>query len=84
MSLKILKMLRKSVENTRAEFLRNHQFVEFYLIIVRFQFNPFTPRTIQNQEVPSSKITRHCSWALARQQCPERCEKRLFLIKIKC
>ena len=28
-------------------------------------FNPFTPRTIENQEIPSSKITRHCLRALA-------------------
>ena len=35
------------------------------------KINPFTPRTIENQEIPSSKITR-------------RREKTLFLIKIKC
>ena len=47
-------------------------------------FNPFTPRTIENQKVLSSQITRHCSQALARQQCQGRREKRLFKIKIKC
>ena len=31
--------------------------------------NPFDPRTIENQEVPISQITRPCSRALARQQC---------------
>ena len=50
----------------------------------RAVINPFTPRTIENQEAPNSKITRHCSLALARQQCPGWRQKRLFLIKIKC
>ena len=47
-------------------------------------FDPSTPRTIENQEAPSSEITRHYSRALVHQQCQGQHEKRLLLIKIKC
>ena len=47
---------------------------------LKINVNPFTPITIENPEIPSSKITRHCSRALARQQCLGRREKRLFSI----